>query len=114
MDCGEYGGHIEYINCFYQQGELKAIFWKDDPICQMEIPEEELIENDYKSDTQTISKEVLSQYLNHVLNIDKWPLMNTNAPTSFWIIKDDDPFFIRDWTGNSKEYEAFRDKIFKR
>lgn len=114
MDCGEFGGHIEYIKCFYQNDELKATFWKDDPDCEVEIPKEEFVEYNYKSKPQLISYEALSQYVNHVINIDKKPSMWTNAPTSFWIIKDNDPFFIRDWTGNSKEYELFRDKIFKK
>jgi len=113
-DCGEFGGHIEYIKCYYQQGELKAVFWKDDPICDIVIPKEVVIENDYKTDPQTVSKEALFQYLYHVINIDKSPSVYTNAPTSFWIVKDNDPFFIRDWTGNSKEYELFRDKIFSK
>jgi hypothetical protein len=113
-DCGEFGGHIEYIKCYYQQRKLKAEFWKDAPICEIEITKDRKTENDYKSEPQTISYKALSKYVNHVINIDKNPSSISNAPTSFWIIKDNEPFFIRDWTGNSIEYESFRDKIFKK
>jgi hypothetical protein len=114
MDCGEFGGHIEYIKCYYDHEELKAIFWKDDPKCEIEIPKREIIENNYKRGPQSITKERLITYLSHVTSIDENPSMMTNAPTSFWIVKDNDPFFIRDWTGNSKEYETFRDEVFKK
>ncbi|MBK8806986.1 MAG: hypothetical protein IPO21_10205 [Bacteroidales bacterium] len=113
MDCGEFGGHIEYIKCYYHKGELKAVFWKDNPICEIEFSKENIIENNFKNTPQTISKELLSKYVNYVININKNPSMVTNAPTLFWIIKDNDPFFISDWTGNSNEYEVFRNNIFK-
>jgi hypothetical protein len=114
MDCGEFGGHIEYIKCYYDNEKLKAIFWKDDPICQIEVPEEELADNDYRKAPQEITENILNQYVNHVINIDRNPSMMTNAPTSFWMVKDGDPFFICDWTGNSEEYELFRNTIFKK
>jgi hypothetical protein len=114
MDCGEFGGHIEYIKCYYQNEELKGVFWKDAPICEIEIPVVDKKQNDYKTDPQVISIKDLRQYLKHVLKIDKEPSSWTNAPTSFWVIRDNDPFFIRDWTGNCAEYESFRDKIFKK
>ncbi len=110
-DCGEFGGHLEYIKCYYKNGKLKGVFWKDHPTCKTEVDEKSA--DVFKVKEQKLSKRELMEYLNHVISIDKNPSSWTNAPTSFWVIKDNEPFFIRDWTGNSSEYEIFRDENFK-
>lgn len=112
-DCGEFGGHMEYIKCYYSNEILVGRFWKDNPICQGEISFNNQDSLKFKTLAQPIDFKLLDQYVNHVLKIDKKPPISTNAPTSFWLVKDGIPHFTRDWSGNSEEYEVFRNSVFK-
>ncbi|MFT4850983.1 MAG: hypothetical protein ACI83B_003545 [Sediminicola sp.] len=110
-DCGEFGGHIEYIKCYQKNGEIKGEFWAGPTDCKYEAQNEN--NQEFKFKPQNISKVELKKYINHVLSIEKNPSSWTNAPTSFWVIIDGEPFFILDWSGNSVEYEKFRNMFFK-
>lgn len=113
-DCGEFGGHMEYIKCYYSDGKLVGRFWKDPPLCIGNFtPEEKEGHEIFKNSLQTINFDLLNTYFQHVTTIVNPYLEATNSPTSFWVIKDDRPFFVRDWIGNSKEYEVFRNATFK-
>jgi hypothetical protein len=112
MDCGEFGGHLEYIKCYHSKGNIVAIFSQDEPFCQNEKPARPP-DTSYKTGEQKIDSKILKSYIEHFKKIIKNPDVVTNAPTTFWIIQNSNIYFQRDWTGNSKEYETLRDKTFK-
>lgn len=113
MDCGEFGGHLEYIKCYHVKDNIVSVFYQDQPFCQGMEKSDKPLYNLYKKEQQNIDSTELKSYINHFNSIEEHPDMTTNAMTSFWIFMDTNLYFQRDWTGNSKEYELLRDKIFK-
>jgi hypothetical protein len=112
-DCGEFGGHLEYIKCYHSNGNIVGIFSQDERFCDYKIKPNKPPYQLYKKGEQKASSEMLKLYVEHFKEIIPDPDIATNAPTAFWIIKDSNIYFQRDWTGNSKEYQKFRDTIFK-
>jgi tetratricopeptide (TPR) repeat protein len=113
MDCGEFGGHLEYIKCYHAKNNLIAVFSQDELFCQGEQKPDKPPYGLYKKGEQKIDSVILKSYINHFNNIEEHPDMTTNAITSFWVFIDSNFYFQRDMSGNSKEYESLRDKIFK-
>jgi hypothetical protein len=113
MDCGEFGGHLEYIKFYHSNKNIVAEFSQDIPSCQNEMKPDNPPYKFYKKDPQKVDSTLIKSYIKHFVRINKRPDSSTNAPTSFWIMQDSNIYFVRDWTGNSKQYEKLRDKIFK-
>lgn len=112
MDCGEFGGHLEYIKCYHSNNDIVAEFSQDPPYCELGHKSENA-PHIFKTGLQKISLAQLDTYVKHFNSINPNPHRMTNAPTSFWVMKDSNIYYIRDWSGNSKEFESLRDATFK-
>lgn len=112
-DCGEFGGHLEYIKFYHIEKNIVGEFSQDVPYCQDEMQPDTPPYAAYKKGPEKVDSTSIKSYIKHLKNINKRPDAVTNAPTSFWVIQGENIYFVRDWTGNSKQYETLRDKIFK-
>lgn len=113
MDCGEFGGHMEYIKFFHENDNIVGVYSQDQPVCMADIQPKKELYADYKQDHQIISPAQLKMYIDHFNSIQKDIGYTSNAPSEFWLLIDGVYYFKRDWSGNSLEYEILRNSLFK-
>lgn len=111
-DCGEFGGHFEYIKCFYKKDTIFGSFHQDPPECEFNFKPEKAIFNSYKKGNQPIDSTQLVQYFEYFKKQEENDLMS-NAPTEFWIISQNVVYYQIRHLGRGDVYIAFRDKIFR-
>lgn len=111
-DCGEFGGHYEYIKCFYNKESLVGCFHQDPAECEYNLKPKNEIYNLYKKGNQLIDSTQLIQFLDYFKSSEHTDMIS-NAPTEFWIIKNNIIYYRMRHFGHGDVYIAFRDKIFK-
>lgn len=111
-DCGEFGGHHEIIECFRTEDGLNATFYRDSITCSYRntnIADA----TPFNAEAQNIDANSLESFVHFVQNIDRDPGSMTNAPVTYWIIQDEQMYYLIDYMPRDKpNYMELRKTMF--
>lgn len=111
-DCGEFGGHHEIIECFRTEDGLNATFYRDSITCSYRHTNN-ADATPFNAEAQNIDSNSLESFVHFVLNIDRAPGSMTNAPVTYWIIQDEQMYYLIDHMPRAKpNYMDFRMTVF--
>lgn len=114
MDCGEFGGHNEYIFIYQNKDKTFAKLKRDkfcDPKSEINKPK-----GKFKKSIELSSefKSSISNYVNKFNDFKATSGLFSNAPTDFWIKYKEEVYHFNDPSGRWKEFLILRDELFLR
>jgi hypothetical protein len=114
MDCGEFGGHNEYIYIYVQDSKIYAKL-KREKLCDTKS-----VKNNPNAKFIDIvelplnSQNTILNYINKFNNFVPDPNIVSNAPTDFWIKFKNENYDFHDQTGRWKEFLIIRNTLFEK
>lgn len=115
-DCGEFGGHYEYIKCYHSQVNIVAVFSQDKQECIGGMEPDKPSYSNYKKGEQEVSQETFKIFLNKFNELtDRYDISKgvSNAPTTFYILYNSNVYYKFDGIGRTDFFTKFRDSIFR-
>lgn len=110
-DCGEFGGHNEFITCYKLGDRIGCKFYRGKSNCKSDLLVDQ---NDTTIKLEKINPELIYSYLK------KFNLFNgnlrgeSNAPTEFYVRLNSEIIFMRDEHGRWNEFNKLRDELIKK
>src|SRR6476661_10971394 len=93
MDCGEFGGHFEYIKCYYLNNALVSSFYQEPPNCEYDEKPSKEIYSSYKKGNQQTDSVLLANYIEQFKKTADDDGAVSNAPVSLWIKKGNEVYY---------------------
>lgn len=110
-DCGEFGGHKEFIACYKLNDQVNCKFYREKPNCKID----ELIgKNDTTIKLDKINPELIYSYLKKFNSFKGNIRDESNAPTEFYVRLNGEIIFMRDELGRWDEFNKLRDELIKK
>ena len=112
MDCGEFGGHNEYIYIYLLDSKIYAKL-KRDKLCDAES-----LKNNPKAtfteivELQPNSQKTILDYINDFNVYVPEANVSSNAQTDFWIQFKNENYDLHDQTGRWKQFLIIRNRLF--
>jgi hypothetical protein len=123
-ECGEYGGHIEWIKIFRSKNNLRAQHFSE-PLCNLEKLgfKEKISKNKFaRKEKYTMNKavkldetriELITEYISKFNNFKRNGTRMSNAPNDFWITFNGKTLAKRhDKIGNWDGFIVLRNKLY--
>jgi hypothetical protein len=113
-DCGEFGGHFEYIKFYKKNDSLSVQFTHDSTTCQSGfVPDKQIFTPARQK--MLIKDNILSRKFFKSIDTEK-EKRGSNAPLDIYVYLDNKFYEFSEWDGKSAtrdEYEAFKKDVFK-